>query len=199
LFKEGIYKAERGFNLTGSEIQAEHRKYYKTLVGANIQELLQNKIGGSNIRIISGNVLSGKKIEKHSFLGFYDHQVSVIPEGNYYELFGWITPGFRKFSTSRTFFSWLNPQKKYSLDTHLHGGQRAFIMSGEYEKVLPMDIYPLHLIKAIMIQDIDLMEKLGIYEVAPEDFALCEFICTSKVNLQEIIQNGIDLMIKEME
>ena len=106
-------------------------------------------------------------------------------------------PGFNKFSTSKTFFSWLNPKKKYSLDANMHGEERAYVMTGEYEKVLPMDIYPAHLIKSIMVEDIELMEQLGIYEVAPEDFALCEFVCTSKINVQQIIRDGLDLLKKE--
>jgi Na+-transporting NADH:ubiquinone oxidoreductase subunit A len=122
----------------------------------------------------------------------------VIPEGNDYEFFGWALPGFNKFSVSRSYFSWLTPNKKYRLHTNLNGGHRAFVMSGEYESVLPMDIYPVHLLKAILVEDIDLMENLGIYEVAEEDFALCEVVCTSKTPVQSLLRKGLDLMRKEM-
>ncbi|MEA3495425.1 MAG: Na(+)-translocating NADH-quinone reductase subunit A [Bacteroidota bacterium] len=197
LFKEGHYNAERIFNLTGSEVK--ERKYHKSLMGANINNYVNGNVLENENRYISGNVLSGTKIEKTGYLGFYDSQITVIPEGYYYEFFGWITPGLKKFSLSRSFMStWLLKNKKRILDTNLHGGQRAYVMSGEYEKVFPMDIYPLHLIKAIMIEDIDLMENLGIYEVAPEDFALCEVICTSKTEVQKVVRDGISNMIKEL-
>jgi Na+-transporting NADH:ubiquinone oxidoreductase subunit A len=143
-------------------------------------------------------VLTGTKIRQDGYVGFYDDQVTVIPEGDYYEFFGWASPGFTKYSVSRSFFSWLMPNKKYRLNTNYHGGERAFVMSGEYEKVLPMDILPVHLLKAILIEDIELMENLGIYEVAEEDFALCEYVCTSKTEVQQIIRKGLDLMRKEM-
>jgi Na+-transporting NADH:ubiquinone oxidoreductase subunit A len=124
--------------------------------------------------------------------------VSVIPEGDYYEFVGWAMPGLKKFSFSHQFFSWLTPKKKYNLDTNLHGGERAFVMTGKYELVFPFDIYPMQLIKAIMIEDIDQMENLGIYEIDDEDFALCEFIDTSKTEIQSIVRKGLDLMRKEM-
>ncbi len=132
------------------------------------------------------------------FLGYYDSQVTVIPEGDYYEFFGWMMPGFDKFSFSKTFASSLLPRKSYNLDTNLHGGERAFVMTGMYEKVVPMDIYPMQLLKAILAEDIEMMENLGIYEIAEEDFALCEYICPSKVEIQSIVRKGIDLMIREM-
>jgi len=123
--------------------------------------------------------------------------LSVIPEGNQQEFLGWILPGLDKFSASKTFFSWLNPRKKYIINSNMHGEERAYVVTGNYEKVFPMDIFPLQLIKAIMIEDIELMENLGIYEVSPEDFALCEFICTSKIEVQSIIRHGLDLIRKE--
>ena len=150
------------------------------------------------MRVISGNILTGKAITAEGSLGFYDNMVSVIPEGDYNEFFGWATPGFSKFSYWKAFMSKLLPRKEYNMDTNLHGGHRAFVMTGHYENVLPMDIYPIHLVKAIMAEDIDLMEQLGIYEVAEEDFALCEYIDPSKSEIQEIIRKGINLMIKEM-
>jgi Na+-transporting NADH:ubiquinone oxidoreductase subunit A len=143
-------------------------------------------------------VLSGTQIDKEGYLGFYDRQITLIPEGNYHEFFGWAMPRFNKFSYSKTFFSWLTPKKKYNLDTNLNGGHRAFVLTGEYEKVFPMDIYPLQLLKAIMVKDIDLMENLGIYEVDEEDFALCEFIDASKTEMQAIVREGLDFLRKEM-
>jgi len=132
-------------------------------------------------------------------LGYYDHQVTVLPEGDHFEFLGWALPGLNKYSVSRTFFSWLMPGREYRLDTNLNGGRRAFVMTGEYEKVLPMKIFPVQLLKAIMVEDIDMMEKLGIYEVAEEDLALCEFVCTSKTEVQQIIRTGLDVMKKETE
>lgn len=131
------------------------------------------------------------------YLGFYDYQVTLIPEGGNDEFFGWLAPGFNKFSLSRTFFSWLMPSKEYNLNTNLNGEARAFVMSGEYEKVFPMDVYPVHLLKSILIEDVEAMEKLGIYEVAPEDFALCEVVCTSKIPVQSIVRKGLDIVKKE--
>ena len=132
-----------------------------------------------------------------SFLGFYDSQITVIPEGNKDEFLAWGAPGFGKFSFSRTFFSWLSPKKELRLNSGIHGGERPFIVTGEFEKVFPMDIFPIQLLKAILIEDIDLMEELGIYEVAEEDFALCEVISTSKIEVQKIVRLGLDMMIKE--
>ena len=196
LFNKGIFDSTRIIAVTGSEIIKP--KYYKCNIGINITELTRDNVKQGNNRYISGNVLTGTKIAKDGFLSFYDSQLTVIPEGNYHEFLGWLRPGFHKYSFSRTFFSWLTPDREYRLDTNTHGGQRAFVMTGQYEKVLPMDIYPMQLLKAIMIEDIDLMEKLGIYEVSEEDFALCEFICTSKYDIMNIIRKGLDLVRKEM-
>ncbi len=195
LFNKGIFDASRTVALTGSEIKKP--KYYKTLLGASIQSLVENNVEEGNLRYISGNVLTGTQIASDGFIGYYSHQVTVIPEGDYYEFFGWATPGLKKFSVSRTFFSWLTPKKEYRLDGNLHGGERPFVFSEEYEKVLPMDILPVHLIKSIMIEDIDLMEQLGIYEIGEEDLALCEFVCTSKIEVQKTLRQGFDLMIRE--
>ena len=196
LFEEGIYRHDRIIALTGSEVLRP--QYHKIRSGASISRLVSDNVQEGNLRYISGNVLTGTRIEHDGYLGYYDSQVTVIPEGNYYEFFGWIKPGFDKFSFSRTFASSLIPRKSYSLDTNFHGGERAFVMTGQYEKVVPMDIYPMQLLKAILAEDIDMMENLGIYEIAEEDFALCEFICPSKIEIQSIIRQGIDLMIKEM-
>ena len=153
----------------------------------------------SQIRYISGDILTGENVGEKGYLGFYHNQITLISEGNYRECFGWAKPiRPKKFSLSKSYFSWLTPRKKYDMDTNLNGGQRAFVVTGLYEKVVPMDIYPVYLLKAILAEDIDKMEKLGIYEVIEEDFALCEYVCPSKIDVQNIISKGIDLMIKEM-
>ncbi len=196
LFKTGKYDASKIIALTGSEVAKP--QYLKTRMGAGIMDMVKDDVSKKNLRYISGNVLTGRKIEKNGFLGFYDSQVTVIPEGDYYEFFGWASPGFNKFSFYHSFFSWLQPKRKFTIDTNLHGGERAFVMTGMFEKVFPFDIYPMQLIKAIMIEDIDQMENLGIYEVEEEDFALCEFIDTSKTEIQGIVRKGLDIMRKEM-
>lgn len=196
LFIEGIYKPERIVALTGSEVIQP--RYYKMLSGASVASLVKDNVRPGNLRYISGNVLTGSRISGSGYLGYYDSQITVIPEGDYYEFFGWAKPGTGKLSFSRTFASKLLPKKNFRLDTNLHGGERAFVMTGEYEKVVPMDIYPMQLFKAILAGDIDMMENLGIYEVAEEDFALCEYICPSKIEIQSIVRSGLDLMIKEM-
>jgi len=168
------------------------------LAGVSVEQAINNNLKTDNVRVISGNVLTGRKIEHNGFLGFYDSQITVIPEGNHYEMFGWAMPGFKKYTFSRAFLSALLPGKSYRLDTNFHGEERPFVITGNYEKVVPMDIYPMYLFKAILAQDIDMMEQLGIYEVAEEDFALCEFICPSKIEIQSIIRDGLSMMIKEM-
>ena len=150
-------------------------------------------------RFISGDVLSGENIGKDGYLGFFDNQVTLIKEGREREVLGWANPlRFNQFSSSMAYFSWLLPKKKYNMDTNTHGGVRAFVCSDVYGKVLPMDIFPVYLVKACLAGDIDKMEQFGIYEVLPEDLALCEFVDPSKNDIQAIIQDGIDLMIKEM-
>ena len=198
LFLRGLYDATKVIALAGSEVLKP--RYFIVKTGTSISSIVNNNLvsKAENLRFISGNVLTGEKIDCDGFLGFYDNMVSVIPEGNYYEFMGWMTPGFKKYSFSSSFLSKLLPQKKHSFDTNLHGGERAYVVTGQYEKVLPMKLYPVHLIKAILANDIDKMENLGIYEVAEEDFALCEYVCTSKTNVQSIIRDGITLMIKEL-
>ena len=195
LFTEGKYDVSRIVSLCGSQIQKP--RYYRSIAGAQINNLLFENTREGKIRVISGDILSGTQINTDGCLGFYDTQLTVLPEGDEAEFLGWMLPGLHKFSASRTFLSWLFPSKKYNLDTNMHGEERAYVMTGEYEKVLPMDIYPTHLIKSIMIEDVDLMENLGIYEVSPEDLALCEFVCTSKIEVQSIIRQGLDLVRKE--
>ena len=195
LFTAGKYDVSKIVALCGSQIQKP--RYYRSIAGACISNLLNENTKDGKSRIISGDILSGTQINPDGCLGFYDSQLTVVPEGDEAEFLGWMLPGLHKFSASKTFLSWLFPSKKYNLDTNMHGEERAYVMTGEYEKVLPMDIYPTHLIKAIMIEDVELMENLGIYEVSPEDLALCEFVCTSKIEVQSIIRQGLDLVRKE--
>jgi Na+-transporting NADH:ubiquinone oxidoreductase subunit A len=196
LFMNGIYDASKVVALTGSEVL--RTRYYRLISGACIKNITAKNTTEGNHRYISGNVLTGTSIEPDGYVGYYDSQVTVIPEGTEPEFLGWAMPGFDKFSMSRTFFSWLAPGHEYRVNTNMQGGQRAFVATGIYEKVLPMKIYPMQLFKAIMIEDIELMEKLGIYEIAEEDVALCEYICPSKIELQALVRKGLDLMIKEM-
>lgn len=196
LFLEGKLKMNRTIALTGENAKAP--SYFTTVVGANISKLVEAQLKDENSRVISGNVFTGNKIPKEGYLGYYHNQITLIPEGNYHEFFGWLSFSPKKISLSRAFTSWLIPSKAYSVDTNKHGEERAFVVSGEYEKYLPIDIYPVQLLKSIITKDIEQMENLGIYEISPEDFALCEFSCTSKINLQEVVQEGIDLMIKEV-
>lgn len=187
--------------LAGSEVI--ETQYYNALVGSPISSIarkinIMRQPEGGKVRIINGNVLTGKKTSQEGHLGYYNNMITVIPEGNRYEFLGWGMPRFHKFSVSRSYFSWLCPNKRYSLDTNLNGGVRAFVVTGLYDKYLPMDIYPLYLLKAILAEDIDGMENLGIYEVVEEDFALCEFVDPSKTDMQVIISKGIELMIKEL-
>ena len=194
-FLTGTYDSNRTFALTGPMVKEP--AYFKTRSGACIHDMIDHRITTGNPRFISGNVLTGNKIEANGYAGFYDNQVTVIPEGNHSEFLGWAMPGWNKFSFYRQFFSFLFPQKKYSLDTNLHGGHRSFVITGKYEKVFPFDIYPMQLLKAILAEDIDLMENLGIYEIDAEDFALIEFIDTSKTDIQALVRQGLDLVRKE--
>ncbi len=196
LFTQGKLDPSRIIALTGSEI--EKPVYYKTIFGASISGMTDGNVRDGKLRYISGNALTGTKIEKTGFVGFYDSQITVIPEGDHSEFLGWAMPRINKFSFYYTFLSWMMPRKKYRLDTNYNGGERAFILTGKFEQVFPLDIYPMQLVKSIMIEDIDQMENLGIYEVDEEDFALCEFISTSKINLQKTVREGINLMIREM-
>jgi len=197
LFTKGIFDTTRILALTGSQVLRP--AYYRFLVGAGINHILGHAgLKEGKNRVISGNVLTGEKIGADGHLNFYDTQITVIPEGGEPEFIGWLKPGFNKFSVSRAFFSWLTPRKKFTLDTNLHGEERPFVISGQYEQVLPMDIYPVQLLKSILVEDLDLMEQLGIYEVVEEDFALCEFICTSKIESQKIIRKGLNIVRKEL-
>lgn len=197
LFLKGIYDVAKIVALVGSEVKRP--RYFRIIDGANIAVIHEQLNNNKPARYISGNVLTGTNVGANGHLGFYDSMITVIPEGEHHEFLGWANPfRMKKYSVSRSYFSWIFPKKEYSLDTNINGGQRAFVMTGEYEKVLPMDIYPVYLLKAILAEDIDKMEQLGIYEVIEEDLALCEFVCTSKIDVQDILRRGINLMIKEM-
>ena len=166
-----------------------------------MSDILKDNVVGENVRYISGNVLTGDQKSANGYIGFYHNQITVIPEGNEYKFFltkGWLGLGFDKFSNSRLFPTFLLPKsKRFTLDTNTNGEERAFVVTGELEKVFPFDILPMHLTKAAITEDIDGMENLGIYEVAPEDFALCEYVCTTKINIQEKIRHGLDLIASE--
>ncbi len=195
VFLTGQYRAERIIALTGSE--ARERKYYSTIIGANVVDIIGEVT--PSIRIISGDVLTGTKISNNQYLGFYPNSVTLIPEGNQYRMLGWLPFTYNNIhSNSRTNLSFLFPSKKYEPTTNLNGEERALVVTGEMEEVMPMDIYPMQLLKACMAGDIEKMENLGIYEVAPEDFALIDYINTSKIEAQEIIRLGLDLMITEV-
>lgn len=188
----------RTIAVAGSEVKAP--KYAKVLVGEPLAALLKGQIDEQkSLRIISGNPMVGVKTSKDGFLGAHATEVTVIPEGDdVYEMLGWIAPRCKEFSTSRSYFSWLRPKKtEYTMDARIKGGERHMIMSGEYDKVFPMDIYAGYLVKAIITGDIDRQEALGIYEVAPEDFALAEFVDSSKLELQRIVREGLDILRKE--
>ena len=197
LFNTGKYDLKRKVAVTGPK--AINPAYVEAYPGMAIKDVQEFYNASENLRFVSGDVLTGKNVGADGFLGFFDNQVTILEEGDKYELFGWAKP-FRTslFSASRTYFSWLTPNKKYDMDTNLHGGPRAFVVNDTYSKVLPMDLYPVYLLKACLANDIDKMEKFGIYEVLEEDFALCEYVCPSKIYIQQIITDGIALMLKEM-
>ena len=199
LLLTGKFNAERIVALAGSSVQKP--RYFKTKIGSEVSTMIYDSgvEKNGNDRIISGNVLTGKQVKPDGSLGYYDNLITVIPEGDDYEFFGWNKPVFDKISPSRALtFSWLNPKKKYDLDTNTNGEHRAFVVTGSYEEVFPLDIFPMQILKACMYEDLDEMEALGMYEVAPEDFALTEFICVSKQPHQQIIRKGLDLMLKEI-
>lgn len=197
LFNTGRVDLRRLVAFCGSEVKQP--AHVEMLVGQELQTLLANSIDEArHTRIINGNVLTGRPTTKDGYLGAHASEVTVIPEGDDADEFaGWIMPRLNQFSTSRSYFSWLFGRKKYALDARVKGGERHIIMSGEYDRVLPMDIYGEYLIKAIIAGDIDRMEQLGIYEVSPEDFALAEFVDSSKLELQRIVRQGLNNLRKE--
>lgn len=193
----GIVDFTRRIAVAGSEVNTP--QYYEVKVGAPLSDLLKGQLNSTeHKRIIAGNPLVGQKTDLNGFLPAQVSEVCVLPEGDdTHELFGWIAPRFNQHSTSRSYFSWLMPKKEYAPDCRIKGGERHMIMSSEYERVFPMDIYPSYLVQAIITGDIDRQEMLGIYEVAPEDFAVAEYICSSKLELQRIVREGLDLLKKE--
>ncbi len=197
LFLTGKVDMTRKVAFVGSEVEAP--AYTDMIVGQELAPLLAQGVRTDRkVRVINGNVLTGKVTSKEGFLGAYSSEITVIPEGDDAdELAGWIMPRLKQFSVSRSYFSWLRRGVEYVLDARVKGGERHIIMSGEYDRMLPMDIYAEFLIKAILAGDIDKMEQLGIYEVAPEDFALAEFVDSSKLELQRIVREGLDLLRKE--
>lgn len=195
LFLEGKYDASTIIALTGSEVKSP--QYYKTYTGACINKFIEHNVNDGEVRFISGNVLTGEKIKSDGYIGFYDQQVTVIPEGKNSEFLGWILPTTKKLSFHKAFglLSFLNGKdKEYVIDTNMKGEHRAFVQTGVFEKVTPMDVLPTYLIKAIMAEDYDEMEALGIYEMIEEDIALCEFVDVSKHDLQKILRDGLDLI-----
>jgi len=195
VFLTGEFRAERTIAVAGSE--SKDRKYYQTVIGANVSDLIGQ--APDDVRIISGDVLTGTQLSNNQYVGFFENEVTLIPEGNNYRMFGWLPFTYNNIhSNSHTSLSWLFPKRKYTPTTNLNGEERALVVTGEMEEVLPMDVYPMQLIKACMAGDIEKMENLGIYEVAPEDFALVEYVNTSKIEIQEVIRLGLDLMITEV-
>ena len=197
LFNTGKVDLHRLIAVAGSEV--ERPAYVEAVVGDRVGDLLAGNLKeGKNLRIINGNVLTGKPCSLDDYVGAHTSEITVIPEGDDADEFlGWILPRFKQFSVNRSYFSWLCGKKSYALDARIKGGERHMIMSGEYDKVLPMDIYGEYLIKAIIAGDIDRQEALGIYEVSPEDFALAEFVDSSKLELQRIVREGLDVLRKE--
>ena len=179
--------------VAGSEV--EKPCYKRVIAGAAVESIVGKVKDG--VRIISGDVLTGVATAKDGYLAANANMVTLIPEGDKYEFMGWAMPRFHRFSVSGSYFSWLFPKKSYNLDTNTNGEERPFVVTGLYEKYLPMDVYVSYLLKACLTKDLDKMENLGLYEVLPEDLALCEFVDPSKIDMQQILRDGINLMIKE--
>lgn len=195
VFTDGKFMPERSLAVTGT--QFNNKKYYKTLLGASIEPFVNGNIKDGDTRFICGSPLFGTQVEANGFMSFYEDQLCAIEEGNEPEFQGWLIPSYARPSASGAFPWSFSPDKKFVANTNTHGEERAFIMTEQYEKVLPMDIYPVYLLKEIMAQNILKMEGLGIYEIAEEDMALCEFVCTSKIPVTEIVREGLDLIEKE--
>lgn len=199
LLLTGKFNAERIVALAGSSVKKP--RYFVTKIGCEVATMVYDNgvEQNSNDRIISGNVLTGKQVKPDGYLDYYSNIITIIPEGNDYELFGWNKPVFDKISITRALtFSWLTPNKVYNLTTNTNGEHRNFVLTGNYEEVFPLDIFVMQILKSCLYKDLDEMEALGMYEVAPEDFALTEFVCVSKQPHQHIIREGLDLMIKEI-
>ena len=197
LFNTGKVNLTRTVAFCGSEVQKP--VHVDMLVGEELSTLISNSYNSDHhVRIINGNVLTGRQTSKDGFLGAHSSEITIIPEGDDAdEMLGWIMPRLKQFSVNRSYFSWLCGKKEFEADARIKGGERHMIMSGEYDKVLPMDIYGEYLIKAIITGDIDRQEQLGIYEISPEDFALAEFVDSSKLELQRIVREGLNILRKE--
>ncbi len=191
---EGVYDSSKVIAVTGSEITKP--SYVRTYSGANISTFVKGNLNSGHVRVISGNVLTGEKIHLEGFLGFYHNHITVIPEGDYYEFLGWAKPTIEKLSYHRALglLSFLTPKKEFVLDSNGRGEERAFVQTGVFESVTPMDILPVYLLKAILADDYDEIEELGIYEIVEEDLALCEFVDVSKHPVQELVRKGIELI-----
>jgi Na+-transporting NADH:ubiquinone oxidoreductase subunit A len=196
LFKEGVVDLSKIVAVTGPEVL--NPSYIKTIAGSNISGMLKLLDNNKDVRYISGNILTGDQIPPDGYLNYYHNQLSVIAEGKHYEFLGWLAPGFKKLSRSNLFLSRIFKPKNFDITTNYHGGERAYVVTGQYEKVFPFDIYPVYLMKAVITNDIDKMEQLGIYEVSPEDFALCDFVCTSKIENQDLVRNALEMLRNEM-
>jgi Na+-transporting NADH:ubiquinone oxidoreductase subunit A len=192
LFTKGIFDASRTVALSGAPFNATG--YLKTYLGANIGDLTKGRIEGEKIRFVSGDVLSGHEKSSDQFVDWRSEEITALKEGDYYEMFGWLLALKARPSISKTYPTSLIPGITYEADTNTHGEQRAFVVTGQYESVLPMDIYPQQLFKSIVMKDIEQMEGLGIKELSEEDVALCEFVCTSKQPLQHILREGLDII-----
>lgn len=194
LMLNGVHDASKIIALAGPKVKDP--QYYKVYSGTSIKKIIKDNLKDPHVRVITGNALTGTSIGPEGHVGYFDNLVTVLEEGDHYEFLGWINPTLSKLSFHRAFglLSFLTPNKEFTLDTNMHGEPRAFVQTGVFESVVPMDILPTHLIKSILAEDIDEMEALGIYEVIEEDFALCEFVDVSKHNVQEILREGIELM-----
>jgi Na+-transporting NADH:ubiquinone oxidoreductase subunit A len=196
MFLDSIYNTERIIAVTGEEVLGT--KYLKTFLGAEISGILKSCLKDENCRVVSGNVLHGESKKNGEFMNAFDYQISVISEGDYFESFGWLVSEKTRPTFSKSFLNvWFSPRKKLNVDTNIHGQERAFVASGIYEEVLPMDIYPVFLMKSILAGDIERMEGLGINELSEEDLALCEFICPSKQEFKQILRDGHEMMIEQ--
>ena len=181
--------------VSGSEVSKP--AYYTTRLGANLANVIEGNLTSDNVRVISGNVLTGTHVAQDGYLSFFDNQISVLPEGDHYEMLGWLFPSYARPTISSSLPLSKFFKKTFKANTNPHGEERAYVVTGEYEKVMPMDIMPQQLVKAVMAKDLELMENLGIYEVIEEDMSLCEFVCTSKINIQQVLTEGLQLLEEE--
>ena len=192
LFNDGKYLPVRLVALSGNEV--DKPRYFKTIAGANLESMISSNLTNDHVRIVLGDVLTGRKVDSNAYLGAQDDLITVLEEGDHYEMFGWLFPQSGRPTISKSFPNGMFNDLHFKANTNTHGEKRAFVVTGQYEQVLPMDIMPQHLFKAILANDLERMEGLGIYELEEEDIALCEFACTSKQNLQEILRKGLDFM-----